>query len=305
MDVNEVLDEVLAAAKHHSGQSGGGELAPYLREAVGYDPDSIGIALATVDGDVHGAGAWRDRFSIQSVSKVFTLALALSTSDQVWRQVGREPSGDPFNSFVLLEYENGVPRNPFINAGALAVTDHLLSTLGESSGPVLDLLRAESTSAEVAVDPAITSVEQRHRHRAAALAHVMAEYGTLRQDVDLVLDHYFRQCAITMDCAELALAGLVFARHGARRDGSRLLTASQSKQVNALLLTCGTYDAAGEFAYRVGLPAKSGVSGAILAVVPQRCTVCVWSPRLDAKGNSVAGTAALEAFTSLTGWSVF
>lgn len=156
-----------------------------------------------------------------------------------------------------------------------------------------------------ASDHAVASSEAEHGHRNAALAHFLASYGNLENPVGIVLDHYVRHCAIAMSCAELALAGGFLARHGVRRDGSRFMSRSDAKRINAIMLTCGTYDAAGEFAYRVGVPAKSGVAGGILAIIPGRCSLCVWSPGLDDKGNSIAGIAALDAFTTLTGWSVF
>jgi glutaminase len=265
-----------------------------------------GFAVATADGHVHGVGEWRRRFPIQSISKVFALALVVAHSGQgIWRRVGREPSGDPFNSLVQLEYGQGVPRNPFVNAGALVVVDELLSLTADACGSVCELVRDQSASHDIDVDPGVASSEAASGHRNAALAHLVASFENLDNDVELVLDHYFRQCAIEMSCAELALAAGFLARHGVRIDGSRLLSRSDAKRVNAVMLTCGTYDGAGEFAYRVGLPAKSGVGGGILAVIPGRCTLCAWSPGLDAAGNSVAAVAALDAFTTMTGWSVF
>ena len=265
-----------------------------------------GFAVATVDGHVHGVGEWRRRFPIQSISKVFALALVVSHGGQgIWRRVGREPSGDPFNSLVQLEYDQGVPRNPFVNAGALVVVDELLSLTADACGSVCELVRDQSASHDIDVDPGVASSEAASGHRNAALAHLVASFGNLDNDVELVLDHYFRQCAIQMSCAELALAAGFLARRGVRVDGSRLLSRSDAKRVNAVMLTCGTYDGAGEFAYRVGLPGKSGVGGGILAVIPGRCTLCAWSPGLDAAGNSVAAVAALDAFTTMTGWSVF
>ncbi|WP_086707132.1 glutaminase, partial [Streptomyces antimycoticus] len=225
--------------------------------------------------------------------------------EKLWRRVGREPSGNPFNSLVQLEYENGIPRNPFINAGALVVTDRLQTLTGDASTTMLDFLRSESGNPDLAFDQEVAVSESAHGDRNAAVAHFMASYGNLHNPVPTVLEHYFWQCSIEMSCRDLALAGGFLARHGLRADGSRLLSQSEAKRVNAVMLTCGTYDAAGDFAYRVGLPGKSGVGGGIVAVVPGRCTLCVWSPGLDARGNSVAGVAALDHFTTLTGWSVF
>lgn len=305
MDYPELLTRIGEEARAGTRR---GRPAGYLSAARPHRPDAFGIAMATMDGDVHGAGEFTERFSVQSVSKVFTLALALAGGDsrwgRLWDRVGREPSGDPFNSLILLEHESGVPRNPFINAGALVVVDHLLST-GGSYEPLLGMLRAESGTDDLDIDPAVLRAEIEHSHHAAALAHLLASSGNLHHDVDLVLDAYFRQCSISMNCAELARAGLLLARHGVRQDASQLLTRTQTKQINALMLTCGTYDASGEFAYRVGLPGKSGVDGAILAVIPHHCAVCVWSPGLGPQGNSVTGVAALEALTTHTGWSIF
>ncbi|MFJ3496347.1 glutaminase [Streptomyces sp. NPDC086091] len=285
---------------------GRGRPADYIPALAARDPRSFGMAVAELDGTVYGVGDWRVPFSAQSVTKVYTLALGLAREgDDLWEHVGREPSGNPFNSLVQLEYESGIPRNPFINAGALVVTDRLHSRTGDAAGELLAFLRAESGNDRLGFDTGVAASEAAHGDRNAALAHFMASYGNIDTPVPVLLDQYFRQCSITASCADLALATGFLARHGVRADGSRLLTRSQAKQVNAVMLTCGTYDAAGDFAYRVGLPGKSGVGGGIIAVVPGRCTLCVWSPGLDERGNSVAGVAALDRFTTLTGLSVF
>jgi glutaminase len=298
-----VLDRVADAARDVLGS---GRVSDQIPVLAGADPRAFGLAVATVEGEVHGVGEWRRRFSIQSISKVFSLALVIEKDGEaLWTRVGREPSGTPFNSLVQLEYEHGIPRNPFINAGALVVTDRLLTLTGDACGAVERFLRTECACPEIASDHVVASSEADHGHRNVALAHFLASYGNLENPVGRVLDHYVRHCAIAMSCAELALAGGFLARHGVRRDGSRLMSRSDAKRINAIMLTCGTYDAAGEFAYRVGVPAKSGVAGGILAIIPGRCSVCVWSPGLDDKGNSIAGIAALDAFTTLTGWSVF
>ncbi|GAA0245137.1 glutaminase [Saccharothrix mutabilis subsp. mutabilis] len=282
-----------------------GRVADYIPALSGVDPAAFGFAVAGVDGEVLGVGDWEVPFSIQSVSKVFSLALALAGGDSLWARVGREPSGNPFNSLVQLEHEDGIPRNPFINAGALVVTDRLLTLTGDARGAVLELLRAESGNPAIDFDAGVARSEAARGDRNAALAHFMASYGNLENPVEQVLEHYFWQCSIAMSCRDLAAAGLFLARHGLRGDGSRLLDRSAAKRINSIMLTCGAYDAAGEFAFRVGLPGKSGVGGGILAVVPGRCTLCVWSPALDRHGNSVAGVDALDRFTTLTGLSVF
>ncbi|MFF8880700.1 glutaminase [Streptomyces flaveolus] len=298
-----VLDriEVEVAAMSERGRSA--DYVPLLADA---DPGKFGMAVAEPDGTVYGVGDWKQSFSMQSITKVFALALVLSLDgERIWRGVGREPSGNPFNSLVQLEYENGIPRNPFINAGALVVTDRLLTLTNDAAGRVRELLRAESGNPAIDFVPAVAASEAACGDRNAALAHFMASYGRFDNPVPDLLAAYFRQCSIEASCADLALATGFLARRGIRADGSALLTSSQTKQVNAVMLTCGTYDAAGDFAYRVGLPGKSGVGGGIIAVVPGVCTLCVWSPGLDRRGNSVAGVSALDRFTTLTGLSVF
>jgi len=302
MDLQALLDDIAARS---APMAAGGRVADYIPRLAQVDPGRFGMALATVDDALVGTGDDRTPFSIQSISKVFALILVLARDGgRLWSRVGREPSGDPFNSLVQLEHEQGIPRNPFINAGALVVTDRLLSLTGDAFGAVRTFLREESAQ-EVDMDPEVAGSEAAHGHRNAALAHFMASFGNLENPVDQVLDHYFRQCALAMDCRGLARAGLLLARHGMRGDGSRLLSPSEAKRVNAVMLTCGTYDTAGEFAYRVGLPGKSGVGGGILAVIPGRGALCVWGPALEPSGNSLAGVEALDRLTTATGWSVF
>ena len=298
-----VLDRIATEIQALPGR---GRPADYIPALASADPRHFGMAVAELDGTVYGVGDWQRPFSAQSITKAFTLALDLSLDGELlWEHVGREPSGNPFNSLVQLEYENGIPRNPFINAGALVVTDRLHALTGDAAGTLRGFLRAESGNDRLDFDEAVLASETAHGDRNAALAHFMASYGNITNPVPTLLDQYFRQCSIEASCADLALAAGFLARHGIRSDGSTLLTRSQAKQVNAVMLTCGTYDAAGDFAHRVGLPGKSGVGGGIIAVVPGRCTVCVWSPGLDQRGNSVAGVAALDRFTTLTGLSVF
>ncbi|QEU96193.1 glutaminase [Streptomyces kanamyceticus] len=298
-----VLDRIAGEIEATPGR---GRPADYIPALAAVDPNRFGMAVAELDGTVHGVGDWQQPFSTQSITKVFTLALALAQEDdELWEHVGREPSGNPFNSLVQLEYENGIPRNPFINAGALVVTDRLQFLTGDASGTLRDFLRAESGNPDLTFDLAVADSEAAHGDRNAALAHFMASYGNITCSVPELLDQYIRQCSIEASCGDLALAAGFLARHGIRADGSTLLSRSRAKQVNAVMLTCGTYDAAGDFAHRVGLPGKSGVGGGIIAVVPGRCTVCVWSPGLDERGNSVAGVAALDRFTTHTGLSIF
>ena len=285
---------------------GAGKVADYIPALASVPPDRFGMALATVDGRLYGVGDYLERFSLQSISKIYSLALVMAQDAESLRgRVGVEPSGNAFNSLIQLEYEQGIPRNPFINAGAIVVTDRLQSLTGDAAGAVLDFLRAEAGDHTITIDGAVAASEAEHGDLNKALTHYMASYGNIDNPVDVAVDHYFRHCSIAMSCAEVALATLFLARHGVRTDGSRLLPVLGAKRVNALMMTCGAYDAAGEFAFRVGLPGKSGVGGGIVAVVPGRAAICVWSPALDRHGNSVAGVEALDKFVTATGWSVF
>ncbi len=303
MNVDSVLDEIQTKIGPSLGK---GTVASYIPSLAIVDPSQFGMAVAMNDGQVHAVGDCDVSFSVQSISKVFSLALVMAhEGDQIWRRVSREPSGNPFNSLLQLDQESGRPRNPFINAGALVVTDRLHMVTGDASSAIRDLVRRGSGHPDIDGDPSVARSESEHGHRIAAMAHLLASYDNLDCPVETVLREYFWQCSLSMSCRQLALAANFLSRNGARADGSRFLSGSETKRINAIMLTCGTYDAAGEFAYRVGLPGKSGVGGGILAVIPNRCTICVWSPGLGASGNSVAGVAALDMFTTLTGWSIF
>ncbi|BCW72806.1 glutaminase [Arthrobacter sp. NicSoilB8] len=272
--------------------------------------DRFGIAVATTSGEVFSAGDGDLPFSIQSISKVFALAMALSADDSgsLWSRVLREPSGTSFNSLVQLEVEHGIPRNPFINSGALVVTDHLMETTPDAAARVLRFLTGQVGHQNGRQGPFIDETAARSElsssSRNLALAHFLKEFGNLRRPAQAVVENYVRQCSIMMTCVEVAKAGLFLAQDGRGAQGP-VISRSEAKRIGSIMLTCGMYDAAGEFAYRVGLPGKSGVGGGILAIVPGECAICVWSPRLDSKGNSLAGTAALADLSDRTGWSIF
>ena len=303
MRIEDALQRAQEAAAPEVGR---GQLATDIPSLAGVDPHQFGMAIASVDGEVHVIGDADVPFSVQSISKVFTLALVVAAEGEaIWKRVGREPSGSPFNSLLQLDQEAGRPRNPFINAGALVVTDRLQSLSGDASGTLRDLMRRESGRSSVESDPEVARSELEAGHRTYAVAHLLASYGNLESTVDEVIDQYVAQCALSMSCRELARAGLFLARDGVLSDGSQLLSPRETKRVNAVMLTCGTYDSAGEFAYRVGVPAKSGVGGGILAVIPDRGVACVWSPALGPSGSSAAGLAALDAFTTYSDWTVF
>ncbi|MGY3319685.1 glutaminase [Arthrobacter sp. TE12232] len=272
--------------------------------------DRFGIAVATTSGEVFSSGDADLPFSIQSISKVFTLAMALSADDSgsLWSRVLREPSGTSFNSLVQLEVEHGIPRNPFINSGALVVTDHLMERSPDAAAQVLrfltDQVGHQNGRQGPFIDEAAARSELSNSSRNLALAHFLKEFGNLRRPAQAVVENYVRQCSIMMTCVEVAKAGLFLAQDGRGAQGA-VVSRSEAKRIGSIMLTCGMYDAAGEFAYRVGLPGKSGVGGGILAIVPGECAICVWSPRLDSKGNSLAGSAALADLSDRTGWSIF
>ncbi|MCX7311443.1 MAG: glutaminase [Alphaproteobacteria bacterium] len=286
-----------------------GEVATYIPELARADVKAFGLVVIDADGNVVAGGDSELPFSIQSISKVFTLTLALGKAgDRLWRRVGREPSGSAFNSIVQLEFEKGVPRNPFINAGAIAVTDLILSGHHprEALGEILRFMRFLADDSSITIDEAVAASEQRTGFRNAALANYMKSYGVLENPVDLTLGVYFHQCAIAMSCRQLAMAGRFLAHHGRNPStGLSVVPPERARRINAVMLTCGHYDGSGEFAYRVGLPGKSGVGGGILAIAPGKASIAVWSPGLDASGNSRLGRIALEALTKWLGWSIF
>lgn len=283
-----------------------GAVADYIPALARVAPRQFGIAVASVDGRVHRAGAADQPFSIQSISKLFALALALQREgDALWQRVGREPSGTPFNSLVLLERERGIPRNPFVNAGALVVTDVLCRRYLQPDRAVLEFVHRLLGRTQVAIDTDVARSERQHSDRNAAIAHFMRSFGNLTSDVAALLEAYCAQCAIAMSCADLAEAALFLAADGEQPGRGRVLASADARRLNALMLTCGAYDAAGDFAFRIGLPTKTGVGGGILAIVPGRMSLCAWSPRLDATGNSVAAAVALERFATQAGVSIF
>lgn len=267
----------------------------------------FGMAVKTVEGDEYFVGDAMESFSIQSISKVFTLILAMKhQGDGFWGRVGREASGNPFNSLVQLEYEHGIPRNPFINAGALVITDCVISEAIEAKSAILNFVKFLSGSQTLQYSFEVARSEKENGYRNAALANFMKSFGNIHNDKDELLDTYYHQCALFMSCLDLTRAFLPLANNGMPLNAKKaIITKSQTKKINSLMLTCGFYDAVGDFAYRVGLPGKSGVGGGIVAVIPNVLSVCVWSPGLDSHGNSLAGTKALELFTTKTGLSIF
>ena len=303
MQFQSLLEEIVATLRPELGREG--HVANYIPALARVPAEQFGIALRTCEGHEAHAGDSTTPFSIQSISKLFTLTLGMrELGEALWERIGREPSGNAFNSLVKLESEHGLPRNPFINAGAIAVTDRLVSRF-DAKAEMLTLL-SSLCGDRVDVDEEVAASEAATGFRNVALANFMKSFGRIDNDVGTVLDAYFHHCAVRMSCLQLARAAGFLCRDGVHPyTGKQILTDRQARRVNALMLTCGTYDAAGEFAFRIGLPCKSGVGGGIVAVVPDRLTLCVWSPALEPSGNSLLGMKALELFTAKTGLSVF
>ena len=287
-----------------------GKVADYIPALSNVNPDQFAFSITLFDGTQYSVGDADTLFSIQSISKVFTFTKALKAySKELYKRIGIEPSGNPFNSLVQLEYEHGIPRNPFINAGAINITDALVSYYGNSAKAdeeIMSFIRAISDDTTIEFNPTVATSEMEHGHRNLALANLMKSFGNFDNDINDVVQTYFKHCAIEMNTKMLSRSMLHLANHGDDPiNGTTFITASQAKRVNAVMLTCGHYDASGDFAFHVGLPGKSGVGGGIVAVIPKLMGISVWSPGLNAQGNSLVGTKALELFTTKTGLSIF
>lgn len=282
-----------------------GAVATYIPELGEIDPAQFAITVCTADGGMHSAGDADTPFSVQSITKVFTLAIALGrVGDQLWSRVGREPSGRAFNSIVQLEAEDGRPRNPFINAGAIVVTDEILAGRAprETLGEIMGFVRAAAGDDDIHINKRVAASEDAHGHRNYALAHFLASTGNLKNAPEKTLGTYFHHCAIEMTTQQLARAGRFLIDSP---QIPRMIMPQRTRRLNALMLTCGHYDGSGDFAYRVGIPAKSGVGGGILAVVPHVASIAVWSPGLNSYGNSAKGTEAMALLAREMQWSVF
>lgn len=302
---NALLADMLDRARPLIGQ---GKVASYIPALAQVPGNKLGVAVTTVDGERFFAGDATERFSIQSISKVLSLTLAMTRYDEeeIWSRVGKDPSGQPFNSLVQLELEQGKPRNPFINAGALVVCDMLQARLSSPRQRMLEVVRTLSGVSDIVYDERVARSEFDHSARNAAIAWLMKSFGNFHSDVVTVLQTYFHYCALRMSCTELADTFLFLARQGIHGDsGAPLLSSRQTRQINALMATSGMYQSSGEFAWRVGILGKSGVGGGIIAIVPHEMSIAVWSPELDAFGNSLAGTAVLEQLVSALGRSVY
>jgi glutaminase len=284
-----------------------GEVASYIKELGNVDPTKFGVHLTTINHQHYHFGDSEEKFSIQSIAKVLALVLAYKLEDEkLWERVGVEPSGTSFNSLFQLEFDKGIPRNPLINSGALVISDILVSHLNNPKKDFMEFLKNVSGNPEIDYCPRIAESEKLTGHRNAALINLMKSFGNIKNDIDVVLDFYFNLCSIEMTCRELSKTFLFLAAYGVNPYNDEIiLSVSKSKRINAIMQLCGFYDEAGEFAFKVGLPGKSGVGGGIVAILPNKYSIAVWSPRLNKKGNSSKGIKFLELFTTETETSIF
>lgn len=283
-----------------------GRVADYIPELARANDNSFAIHLRTAEGDEYGVGDYQVPFSIQSISKVLALAKAMSfEGSNVWERVDVEPSGNPFNHLSLLELEEGIPRNPLINSGAIVIADILFTHMDDPKAEFLQFIRDITGDNNINYNLQVAESEVETGFRNYAAANLLKSFNNLHNDVDDVLDFYFHQCSIEMSCQQLSSAFYMFANQGRCLFDRTNLTASQAKRINAIMLTCGFYDEAGEFAFEVGLPGKSGVGGGIVALLPNQFVMSTWSPGLNEKGNSKLGMQALEQFTTKSKLSIF
>lgn len=304
MEMEKIIKSIY---ENYAGDLGRGKVADYIPPLAKVSPDKYAISVCTVDGKRYNIGDYTEKFSIQSISKVFTLAmLAPMVGKELWESVGKEPSGSPFNSLVQLEYEKGIPRNPFINAGALVITDKLVERVPDLNDKVLEFVRGLAGDDDIFYNREVAASEYVTGERNKALAHLMKSFGNFKGKVSQVISAYCHHCSIEMSTEQLAKAFLFLANGGVNPlNGEVVVGTRDAKRINAIMLTCGFYDESGDFAYRVGMPGKSGVGGGIVAVIPGKLSIAVWSPELNAHGNSYRGIATLADFTTELGISVF
>jgi glutaminase len=306
VDYQALIEAVLSDTESYRGH---GDLATSIPSLAQMNLKKLGIALVLEDGSTYCAGDADEPFLMQSISNIFTLCLTLGqVGATLWNHVGREPAGSPFNALVQLEAEKGKPRNPLINAGAIVVCDQLIGRDSPDAAveEILHFLRERSGDESISIDSDVVMSESKAGSLNRSLAHFIATYGNLQNPVEDVLSVYFRQCAIRMSCRQLARAALFLAFDGTDPiTRQEICLPSRSRRINALMLTCGHYDNSGDFAFRIGLPGKSGSGGGILATIPGVGAVAVWSPGLNAARTSLAGAVALEKLVERTGWSIF
>jgi glutaminase len=307
MDESTLTEDLALTFQEVSGMKSYGDVASYIPELRKIDPEKFGVCVTTINDSSCGQGDCNERFSIQSIAKVLSLTLAFKhQGESCWKRVDVEPAGTSFNSLVQLEYESGIPRNPLMNSGALVIADMLVTILDNPKKEFLEFVRLLAKEDSITYDEKTAASEYSEGYRNFAVINLLRSFGNIENDVEEVLDFYFHLCSITMNCTELSRTFLFLANGGKDPvSDERILTKGQSKRVNAIMMTCGFYDEAGEFAYEVGLPGKSGVGGGIVAVNPGSYAIAVWSPKLNPQGNSYKGMKFLEKFTTKTGHSIF
>ena len=303
MDYKQIIAGIYEAIRPYSEV---GKQADYIPALAKVNPDQFGMCLHTIEGEEFPFMSADVPFSIQSISKVFSLAMCLSLKgEELWKRVGKEPSGTAFNSLVQLEIEKGIPRNPFINAGAIVLSDILISELSDPEAEFLHFVRTLCGDDSIDFNMEVAISERETGYLNAAIANLLKYHGTIQNNIEDVLMLYFKMCSVEMSCHQLSKAMLAFTNHQPFEYAGYKLSTSRIKRLNAVMQTYGFYDEAGEFSYLVGLPGKSGVGGGIVAIYPKRYAVAVWSPRLNSKGNSVMGIKALELLTTETQESIF
>jgi glutaminase len=285
-----------------------GQVATYIPELAKADPNWFGISVATVGGQTFEVGDVHQKFTIQSISKVFAYGMVLEDygRENLIKKVGVEPTGDPFNSLIRLDEDSKRPDNPMVNAGAIATTSLIT---GQDPADKLNRLLAmfqRYVGHEVFVDVSTFMSERSTGHRNRAMAHLMLNFGMIDQPIDAALDLYFQQCAVLVTCHDLAVMAATLANSGINpMSGEQAVNPNHVRDILSVMYTCGMYNFAGEWAFRVGIPAKSGVSGGILAVVPNQAGIAVFSPPLDGHGNSVRGLKVFEALSEEFGFHMF
>lgn len=304
MNYQQLIDEVYNEVKSANPK---GKVADYIPELARVDGKKFGIALVDLEGNVFGAGDFEESFSIQSISKVHTLTMVANIfQSKLWSRVNVEPSGNSFNSIAQLEYEKGIPRNPLINAGALVITDALTSKFADPIAEISSFINEVTGKECIKINQEVMDSELSHSERNIALGYFLKAYENFDNKVEEVVKTYVAHCAMEMSCVDLARSISFLANDGysiyAKRE---IVSESYARRINAIMLTCGFYDEAGEFAYRVGLPGKSGVGGGVAAVMPHKFSIAVWSPELNEKGNSVKSIMALELLTDKLKFSLF
>ncbi len=284
-----------------------GKVPDYIPEIACIDENKFGVNFTNLKHESFGIGDFQEKFSIQSISKVFALSFVYEkVGEKLWERVDVEPSGNAFNSLTQLESDNGIPRNPFINAGALVICDVLLEISENPKEELLQFIRNLAEDESIFFNDKVALSELQNSYRNTAMCNYMKSFGNITNGPDSVIDLYCYLCSIEMTCAQLSKSFL-FLTNGGKNPANldQVLSLSKAKRINAILLTCGFYDESGEFSFLVGLPGKSGVGGGIMALYPQNYCITVWSPKLNEKGNSYRGMKFLEEFTTQTGESIF